>query len=198
MIRTIKKVITILAGIQNLLLFLVVGVVVFVSFDLIRPSKTPPNLVNHVNYASYSAYGTVEALHAGGRTEVVSVTNNIEITRYGDKLVLSGTCEQPSGRSGYFIPVMDCKVPDFSWQNSVQFIYSSEISYFIKETSDDRPWYEFRCANVVFRDGAPYSLQYTHKQFKNGVWKLVAEYQARFRLYGATFPENYPKEVGDK
>lgn len=122
------------------------------------------------------ASGTVESTHAWGRREVVPVTG-VEIIHYPGQncWIISADITQPKGRNGYFAPVLRGEHIDTQY-NAVQIADYSNCGSL--ENEGEIEWTEYRCANLVFKNNEPVSIQFTHINFINNKWIPVASYEA--------------------
>lgn len=136
-----------------------------------------------ISYVSSQVTGNVQSIHIWGRTEIVPI-NTVQLTRYfyQDNLWVleepqTGGIIQPTGRKGYFMPVMSGILN--TEYGSTQLI---DVSNLENGENDEEKWSEFRIANLIFKNDEPVAVHYRHYNYDytTGSWKEIAGYEATF------------------
>jgi hypothetical protein len=170
-------------------ILILVSPIIFVTqrynlYNYLKDKKTPK--IEHkepLHYVSSSVIGNVQSIHILGRTEVVPV-HTIQLTRYfyEDNLWVleepqTGGIIQPTGRKGYFMPVMSGNLN--TKYGSAQLV---DIGNLENGENDEEKWSEFRVANLIFKSDEPIAVHYKHYNYKDGEWSEIASYSAKFNL----------------
>jgi len=125
--------------------------------------------------------GNVESIHPWGRTEVVPMKSvELEYFEYCDEWVMYGEVVQPTGRKGYFMPVMNGRLNFKASKHLTQTWVEHEI---IDTMSIEKPetFEEFRVADIRAEKGKIIDILYKHYRLDNNkTWSIIAVWEAKF------------------
>ena len=123
--------------------------------------------------------GNVESIHPWGRTEVVPMKSvELEYFEYCDEWVMYGEVVQPTGRKGYFMPVMNGRLNFKASKHLTQTWVEHEI---IDTMSIEKPetFEEFRVADIRAEKGKIIDILYKHYRLDNNkTWSIIATWEA--------------------
>ena len=167
-----------------LLIILPIILILFAAFGL-NPlhkkttEKVPQNKPTDGQTISTSDItGNVESIHPWGRTEIVPMKNvELEYYEFIDTWQMNGDVVQPTGRKGYFMPVMkghlDLNVRDKT-QTWVEHEMLGTGPVENPETFDD-----FRVADIRVKEGKIIDINYSHyRLLSNNTWSIIASWKA--------------------
>jgi hypothetical protein len=120
--------------------------------------------------------GTVESIHPWGRTEVVPINEiELEYFEYCDEWIMYGDIIQPTGRTGYFMPVFKGRL-----NLDVKEMTQTWIEYGGCETGSlEKPetYEDFRLAHIKVKYGKIINIDYTHyRLLSNNTWSIIASW----------------------
>jgi hypothetical protein len=123
--------------------------------------------------------GNVESIHPWGRTEVVPMKSvELEYFEYCDEWVMYGDVVQPTGRKGYFMPVMNGRLNYKATKHLTQTWIEHEV---IDTMSNEKPetFEDFRVANIRAEKGKIINILYKHYRLdSNKTWSIIAAWEA--------------------
>lgn len=174
-------------GSDLLLITLPIIFVLFVVFVL-NPihkknmEKVPQNKpIDRQTISTDNITGNVESIHPWGRTEVVLMKSiELEYFEYCDEWVMYGEVVQPTGRKGYFMPVLRGRLNCKATKHLTQTWIAHEI---IDTMSNEKPetFEDFRVANIRAEKGKIINILYKHYRLdSNKTWSIIAVWEAKF------------------
>jgi len=123
--------------------------------------------------------GNVESIHPWGRTEVVPMKSiKLEYFEFCDEWVMYGEVVQPTGRKGYFMPVLRGRLNFKATKHLTQTWVEHEI---IDTMSIEKPetFEEFRVADIRAEKGKIIDILYKHYRLdSNKTWSIIATWEA--------------------
>lgn len=169
-----------------LLIILPIILILFAAFGLNpihkkNTEKLPQNKpIDKQTISTNNITGNVESIHPWGRTEVVPMKSiKLEYFEFCDEWVMYGEVVQPTGRKGYFMPVMDGRL-NFSVRDRTQ----TWIEYGSYSTSPDtsaETYEDFRVANIRVKEGKIIDINHTHyRLLSDHTWSIIAVWEAKF------------------
>ena len=141
--------------------------------------KLPQNKpIDRQTISTDNITGNVESIHPWGRTEVVPMKSvELEYFEYCDEWVMYGEVVQPTGRKGYFMPVMNGRL-NFNVRDLTQ----TWIEYGSYSTSPDtsaETYEDFRVSNIRVKEGKIINILYKHYRLdSNKTWSIIATWEA--------------------
>lgn len=168
-----------------LLITLPIILVLFTTF-LLNPihkkntEKLPQNKpIDRQTISTDNITGNVESIHPWGRTEVVPMKSiKLEYFEFCDEWVMYGEVVQPTGRKGYFMPVMNGRLNFKASKHLTQTWVEHEI---IDTMSIKKPetFEEFRVADIRAEKGKIIDILYKHYRLdSNKTWSIIAVWEA--------------------
>jgi hypothetical protein len=144
--------------------------------------KLPQNKpIDRQKISTNNITGNVESIHPWGRTEVVPMKSvELEYFEYCDEWVMYGEVVQPTGRKGYFMPVMNGRLNFKASKHLTQTWVEHEI---IDTMSIEKPetFEEFRVADIRAEKGKIIDILYKHYRLDNNkTWSIIAVWEAKF------------------
>ena len=137
--------------------------------------------------------GNVESIHPWGRTEVVPMKSvELEYFEYCDEWVMYGEVVQPTGRKGYFMPVMNGRLNFKASKHLTQTWVEHEI---IDTMSIEKPetFEEFRVADIRAEKGKIIDILYKHYRLDNNkTWSMIASWKA---IVNPDVPDHVPENI---
>ena len=142
--------------------------------------KLPQNKpIDRQKISTDNITGNVESIHPWGRTEVVPMKSvELEYFEYCDEWVMYGEVVQPTGRKGYFMPVMNGRLNFKASKHLTQTWVEHEI---IDTMSIEKPetFEEFRVADIRAEKGKIINILYKHYRLDNNkTWSIIATWEA--------------------
>jgi hypothetical protein len=142
--------------------------------------KLPQNKpIDRQTISTDNITGNVESIHPWGRTEVVPMKSvELEYFEYCDEWVMYGEVVQPTGRKGYFMPVMNGRLNYKATKHLTQTWIEHEI---IDTMSIEKPetFEDFRVANIRAEKGKIINILYKHYRLdSNKTWSIIAAWEA--------------------
>ena len=142
--------------------------------------KLPQNKpIDRQTISTDNITGNVESIHPWGRTEVVPMKSvELEYFEYCDEWVMYGEVVQPTGRKGYFMPVMNGRLNFKASKHLTQTWVEHEI---IDTMSIEKPetFEEFRVADIRAEKGKIINILYKHYRLdSNKTWSIIAAWEA--------------------
>jgi hypothetical protein len=142
--------------------------------------KLPQNKpIDRQTISTDNITGNVESIHPWGRTEVVPMKSiELEYFEYCDEWVMYGEVVQPTGRKGYFMPVMNGRLNFKASKHLTQTWVEHEI---IDTMSIEKPetFEEFRVADIRAEKGKIINILYKHYRLdSNKTWSIIATWEA--------------------
>jgi hypothetical protein len=137
--------------------------------------------------------GNVESIHPWGRTEVVPMKSiELEYFEYCDEWVMYGDVVQPTGRKGYFMPVLrgrlNCKATKHLTQTWIEHEVIDTMSNEKPETYED-----FRVANIRAEKGKIIDINYSHyRLLSDHSWSMIASWKA---IVNPDVPDPVPENI---
>jgi hypothetical protein len=104
----------------------------------------------------------------------------LEYFEYCDEWVMYGEVVQPTGRKGYFMPVMNGRLNFKASKHLTQTWVEHEI---IDTMSIEKPetFEEFRVADIRAEKGKIIDILYKHYRLDNNkTWSIIAVWEAKF------------------
>ena len=122
--------------------------------------------------------GNVESIHPWGRTEVVPMKSiELEYFEYCDEWVMYGEVVQPTGRKGYFMPVLRGRL-NFSVRDRTQ-TWIEYGSYATGPEEKAETYEDFRVADIRIKEGKIINILYKHYRLdSNKTWSIIAAWEA--------------------
>ena len=156
--------------------------------------KLPQNKpIDRQTISTNNITGNVESIHPWGRTEVVPMKSiELEYFEYCDEWVMYGEVVQPTGRKGYFMPVLrgrlNCKATKHLTQTWIEHEIIDTMSNEKPETFED-----FRVANIRAEEGKIIDINYSHYRLSSDhSWNMIASWKANVN---PDVPDPVPENV---
>lgn len=173
-------------GSDLLLIILPIFLVLFSVFVLNpihkkNTEKLPQNKpVDRQTITSTEVTGNVESIHPWGRTEVVPMKSvELEYFEYCDEWVMYGEVVQPTGRKGYFMPVMRGRL-NLNVKDLTQTWVAHE-KYESGPIQNPETYEDFRVADIRVKEGKIINILYKHYRLdQNKTWSIIAAWEAKF------------------
>lgn len=136
--------------------------------------------VDRTKIVSTNVVGTIESIHPWGRTEVVPMKEvELEYFQYCDEWVMYGDVVQPTGRKGYFMPVLRGRL-DLDVKEMTQ-TWTEYASYSTSLDENAETFEDFRMAQILVKNGRVNNIKYTHYRLdSNKSWSTIASWRAEF------------------
>jgi hypothetical protein len=157
-----------------------IGVFCLNSIYKKNTEKLPQNKpIDRQTISTDNITGNVESIHPWGRTEVVPMKSvELEYFEYCDEWVMYGEVVQPTGRKGYFMPVMNGRLNFKASKHLTQTWVEHEI---IDTMSIEKPetFENFRVVNIRAEKGKIIDILYKHYRLDNNkTWSIIATWEA--------------------
>jgi hypothetical protein len=136
--------------------------------------------------------GNVESIHPWGRTEVVPMKSvELEYFEYCDEWVMYGDVVQPTGRKGYFMPVLKGRL-NFSVRDLTQ-TWIKYGSYATGPEEKAETYEDFRVADIRIKEGKIIDINYSHyRLLSDHSWSIIASWKA---IVNPDIPDPVPENV---
>ena len=136
--------------------------------------------------------GNVESIHPWGRTEVVPMKSiELEYFKYCDGWVMYGEVVQPTGRKGYFMPVMRGNL-DFNVRDLTQ----TWVEHKVLATGPEKTaetYEDFIVADIRVKKGKIIDIQYIHyRLLSDHTWSMIASWKA---IVNPDVPDPVPENI---
>jgi len=187
-----------MTGSNLLLIILPIILILFAVFGLNpihkkNTEKLPQNKpTDRQTISTDNITGNVESIHPWGRTEVVPMKSiELEYFKYCDGWVMYGEVVQPTGRKGYFMPVMRGNL-NFNVKDLTQTWVLHE-KYESGPIQNPETYEDFRVADIRVKKGKIIDIQYTHyRLLSDHTWNIVASWKA---IVNPDVPDPVPENI---
>lgn len=139
-----------------------------------------PKPIDRKKIVTTNLTGNVESIHPWGRTEVVPMKEvELEYFEYCDQWVMSGDVVQPTGRKGYFMPVLKGHLDLDVNENTETWVEYAK--YWTGLGEGEESYEDFRVAHIKVIKRKIINIQYTHYRLdSNKSWSIISTWEATF------------------
>lgn len=185
---------------KTLLILLCIAIIIFAvalifTIDVNQKNKekfSKPKPVDGTQITSNDVNGNVESIHTWGRTEIVPIKGiELEYYEFIDTWQMDGDVVQPTGRNGYFMPVMKGHL-DLNVRELTQTWVEHEILG-TGPVENPEVFEDFRVADIHVKNGKIIDIKYSHyRLLSDKTWSVIASWKANFN---PDIPDPVPENV---